>query len=81
MLSIPLPPNQREPLKLLCLGARSDDIEIGCGGIISAAAGRSARSRPCGGLVFQQQRRAATAEARDSILAFLGALAAEACRR
>lgn len=29
-----LPPDRRESLKLLCLGAHSDDIEIGCGGTI-----------------------------------------------
>jgi len=34
VLSIPLPPNQRGPLKLLCLGAHSDDTENGCGGTI-----------------------------------------------
>jgi LmbE family N-acetylglucosaminyl deacetylase len=27
-------PERREPLKLLCLGAHADDIEIGCGGTI-----------------------------------------------
>ena len=27
-------PQQQGPLKLLCLGAHSDDIEIGCGGTI-----------------------------------------------
>src|SRR5512144_1506438 len=27
-------PERREPLRLLCLGAHSDDIEIGCGGTI-----------------------------------------------
>ena len=33
MLPLLLPP-QQGPLKLLCLGAHSDDIEIGCGGTI-----------------------------------------------
>ena len=34
MLSLVLPPERRGPLKLLCLGAHADDIEIGCGGTI-----------------------------------------------
>jgi LmbE family N-acetylglucosaminyl deacetylase len=31
MLSLALPPG---PLRLLCLGAHPDDIEIGCGGTV-----------------------------------------------
>ena len=34
MLSLVLPPLERRPLKLLCLGAHADDIELGCGGTI-----------------------------------------------
>ena len=34
MLRLIIPPAGREPLRLLCLGAHSDDIEIGCGGTI-----------------------------------------------
>jgi LmbE family N-acetylglucosaminyl deacetylase len=34
MLSLGLPKNPAAPLKILCLGAHSDDIEIGCGGTI-----------------------------------------------
>jgi LmbE family N-acetylglucosaminyl deacetylase len=34
MLSLPLIPQSRSPFKILCLGAHSDDIEIGCGGTI-----------------------------------------------
>jgi LmbE family N-acetylglucosaminyl deacetylase len=34
MLPLNLPRNPATPLKLLCLGAHSDDIEIGCGGTI-----------------------------------------------
>ena len=34
MLSLVLSPERLGPLKLLCLGAHADDIEIGCGGTI-----------------------------------------------
>jgi LmbE family N-acetylglucosaminyl deacetylase len=34
MLPINLPQNPSGPLKVLCLGAHSDDIEIGCGGTV-----------------------------------------------
>jgi LmbE family N-acetylglucosaminyl deacetylase len=34
LLSLALPSAGRGPLKLLCLGAHADDIEIGCGGTI-----------------------------------------------
>ena len=34
MLPLIFPPEERESLKLLCLGAHSDDIEIGCGGTV-----------------------------------------------
>lgn len=34
MLSLGLPQMGSKPLKLLCLGAHSDDLEIGCGGTV-----------------------------------------------
>ena len=34
MLSLRLPLDAASPLQVLCLGAHSDDIEIGCGGSI-----------------------------------------------
>jgi LmbE family N-acetylglucosaminyl deacetylase len=34
MLSLNLPIHASSPLRILCLGAHSDDIEIGCGGTI-----------------------------------------------
>src|ERR1700732_1005190 len=34
MLALNLPQNGAAPLKVLCLGSHSDDIEIGCGGTI-----------------------------------------------
>ena len=34
MLRLELPRRARSPLRILCLGAHSDDIEIGCGGTL-----------------------------------------------
>lgn len=34
MLRLVLPAERRKPLRLLCLGAHADDIEIGCGGTV-----------------------------------------------
>jgi len=34
MLALNLPQNATAPLKILCLGSHSDDIEIGCGGTV-----------------------------------------------
>lgn len=34
MLPLSLPQNCNAPLKILCLGAHADDIEIGCGGTV-----------------------------------------------
>jgi LmbE family N-acetylglucosaminyl deacetylase len=34
MNALPFAPDKRRPLTVLCLGAHSDDIEIGCGGTI-----------------------------------------------
>lgn len=34
MLALKLPQDAASPLKILCLGSHSDDIEIGCGGTI-----------------------------------------------
>lgn len=34
MLELPLSRDPRAPLQILCLGAHSDDIEIGCGGTL-----------------------------------------------
>jgi LmbE family N-acetylglucosaminyl deacetylase len=39
LLRFVLPPERRAPLKLLCLGAHADDIEIGCGGTIRRLVG------------------------------------------
>src|SRR4030095_840015 len=34
MLTLQLPSSHHRPVQILCLGAHSDDIEIGCGGTI-----------------------------------------------
>jgi LmbE family N-acetylglucosaminyl deacetylase len=34
LLGLVIPPDRRRRLKLLCLGAHADDIEIGCGGTV-----------------------------------------------
>ena len=54
MLRLSLAPDGGRPLKLLCLGAHADDIEIGCGGTILAAGGRNAEF---GGQMDRVQRR------------------------
>jgi LmbE family N-acetylglucosaminyl deacetylase len=40
MRHLTLPSDSASPLKILCLGAHSDDIEIGCGGTILQLAGQ-----------------------------------------
>ena len=39
MIKLTLPSNGAAPLKVLCLGAHADDIEIGCGGTLLYLAG------------------------------------------
>jgi LmbE family N-acetylglucosaminyl deacetylase len=34
VLRLVFPPDREKPLKLLCIGAHADDIEIGCGGTV-----------------------------------------------
>ena len=44
MLSLLLDRARSRTLRVLCVGAHCDDIEIGCGGVLlSSAAGRGAR--------------------------------------
>jgi LmbE family N-acetylglucosaminyl deacetylase len=66
-------PQRQEPLKLLCLGAHSDDIEIGCGGTVL----RLAAEMP--GLVVRWiafcGNEVREAEARSSAAAFLDGVA------
>jgi LmbE family N-acetylglucosaminyl deacetylase len=40
MRHLTLPPDSASPLKILCLGAHADDIEIGCGGTLLRLVGQ-----------------------------------------
>ena len=40
LIGLTLPQNNARPLQVLCLGAHSDDIEIGCGGTVLRLAGQ-----------------------------------------
>jgi LmbE family N-acetylglucosaminyl deacetylase len=69
LLNLALPSAADRPLRLLCLGAHSDDIEIGCGGTIL----RMAAEQPnlaVRWIVFSGDERRA-AEARNSAAVFL----------
>jgi LmbE family N-acetylglucosaminyl deacetylase len=69
LLRLILPPDERRSPRLLCLGAHSDDIEIGCGGTIQ----RIAAEIPglvVKWIVFSGEGQRGT-EARNSAAAFL----------
>ena len=70
MLPFPFPRPEGRPLRLLCLGAHSDDIEIGCGGTVLTLLG----SMPvdCTWVVFgtaDPRRRREAIQGADSFLA------------
>lgn len=69
MLSLVLPLNRRGPLRLLCLGAHADDIEIGSGGTILRLAAE-VPDLVVRWIVFSGTGQRA-AEARNSATAFL----------
>ena len=69
---------QKRRLKVLCLGAHSDDIEIGCGATVLALAGR--RPRPEFRWVVWSARGEREREARRGARKFLGTAATEAVR-
>jgi LmbE family N-acetylglucosaminyl deacetylase len=69
MLRVVLPPQRQRPLKLLCLGAHADDIEIGCGGTVLRLASEMA-DLIVRWIVFSGAGPRAT-EARNSAAAFL----------
>jgi LmbE family N-acetylglucosaminyl deacetylase len=41
VLALDFPPKTNKPFRILCIGAHSDDIEIGCGGLILSLLKRS----------------------------------------
>src|SRR2546428_6747027 len=70
MLTLALPPG---PLRLLCLGAHADDVEIGCGGTVLRLLSEHPAST-CRWIVFSGSEERAR-EARQSAHRFLAAAA------
>ena len=62
MLGLHFPYTRPEPLRVLCLGAHSDDIEIGCGGTILTLLRRYPRMQVWWVVLGASGRRAAEAE-------------------
>src|SRR4029450_1486060 len=57
MLTLQLPSSHHRPVQILCLGAHSDDIEIGCGGTILRLLSEHDNVEVCwGGLGSPEQR-------------------------
>jgi LmbE family N-acetylglucosaminyl deacetylase len=75
LLRLCLPAERQRPLKLLCLGAHSDDIEIGCGGTILRLVGE-APDLVVRWVIFSASTSRA-AEARSSAAAFLKGVTAQ----
>jgi len=76
MLPLKIPSPAGRPLRVLCLGAHSDDIEIGCGGALLDLL-RSRRRIECRWVVFSAAGIRAT-EASGSARRFLGRMAERA---
>jgi LmbE family N-acetylglucosaminyl deacetylase len=75
MLSFDFSPSRARPLRVLCLGAHSDDIEIGCGGTVLRLA-EEIEDIEVRWIVFSATEIRA-AEARASAAAFLGGVSAK----
>src|SRR5437867_3396526 len=69
MLNLALHKQSDEPVKILCLGAHSDDIEIGCGGTILKLLEQYTRASVYWVVFSSDEQRAE--EARNSANAFL----------
>jgi LmbE family N-acetylglucosaminyl deacetylase len=78
LLGLGIAASRRTRLRILCLGAHSDDIEIGCGATVLALAGR--RPRPEFRWVVWSAAGIREREAMRGALKFLGPAAAEAVR-
>jgi len=70
MLTLGLPQDPATPLRILCLGSHSDDIEIGCGGTILQLLSRSRKLDVVWVVLSSDQRR--KHEAYSSAELFLG---------
>jgi LmbE family N-acetylglucosaminyl deacetylase len=75
VLPFALSPNRAGPFKLLCLGAHSDDIEIGCGGTVLRLAEEIEDLEVCWIVFSATEIRAA--EARASAASFLNGVSAK----
>jgi LmbE family N-acetylglucosaminyl deacetylase len=69
MLNLEIPQNQDAPVKILCLGAHSDDIEIGCGGTMLRLLSSGLPAEVCWVVFSANEKRAL--EARNSAEQFL----------
>lgn len=78
LLGLELAGSRRKRLKVLCLGAHSDDIEIGCGATVLALVGR--RPRPEFRWIVWSAAGDRKREAMRGAKKFLGPAAAEAVR-
>ncbi len=78
LLGLSLIGSRNKPLRVLCMGAHSDDIEIGCGATLLRLAGR--RPRPEFRWVVWSATGGRDSEARRGAKKFLGSLATEAVR-
>ena len=78
LLGLSLVGSRQKPLRVLCMGAHSDDIEIGCGATLLKLAGR--RPRPEFRWVVWSAAGERGREAQQGARKFLGSSATEAVR-
>ena len=78
LLGLSLVGSRQKPLRVLCLGAHSDDIEIGCGATLLKLAGR--RPRPQFRWVVWSAAGQRESEAKRGAVKFLGRAGGDAVR-